>query len=781
MEYKLKSHPEHLLVEHLRSVTAIQLELLCSYGIQDSEILELAKIVGMCHDFAKSTKYFQDRLIDKKKNKLANHGLASAIFAYWILSERFYNKINALVAYLTINRHHGDINNTSEEIVIDDEKIVCVRESLNSLDLDTIQELNNIYIDFGIDINNFLIWVKGDVKKEIKRSGIKRAKNIDIYFKVNLIYGLLLTADKMHLIGHNDYRLKYIVENKVRSECVDNYKNKLVGKSLSKDNNIINNKLFQIRQSLYSEMVSEIYSTYSKSIFSLNVPTGSGKTLLAYKAALLLNNKSNKLGQIIYCLPFTSVIDQNYNVLKDIITGSEIKVTDDILIKHHSLTDIDYNIDNDVAVRDIDSRFCTENWQSGIVCTTFIQLFDTMFKSSKNSIGNRYHRLINSVVILDELQCIEPKYFSIIEELFRFMVKNYNMKIIIVSATMPLLFEDTEKTELIPDKEKYFLEMDRIYIENHSDNIIEVERFSGVLNGEIMSNPDKSFLVVLNTIKSSKKVYRDVCENCKERKVIYLSTEIYPKLRMEIINKIRESNDKYIVVTTQLIEAGVDIDMDIVYRDFGPLDSINQVCGRANRNALKGKGVVKIYRITDGRCDYCTYVYPKLLLKITSEIFEGKGIIAERELYSMSNTYFTEVRARMSGEENGVHSKLSNYVYNMAFRDLRETFQLIDKDNFGRDDIIVNIDKRCENLLSRLDTGGISKMECKKIFRELKKYTISTKIKDDKNGDLCCSIRTKFELKVITAKQYNSYDIEKLEPFDTNREIGINRESTICF
>ena len=294
---------------------------------------------------------------------------------------------------------------------------------------------------------------------------------------------------------------------------------------------------------------------------------------------------------MILSLIHISVIDQNYEVLKDIVENNINKeISSEDLMKFHSVVPIEYE-----NFEGYDARFCFENWQSKIISTTFVQLLNTIFKIGKNSIVNRFHRLANSVIILDEVQAIDEKYYKIISEFINIMVRQYNCYIILVTATMPMLLDTID---LIEDKEKYFRKLNRIEIINNSESEITLDEFEDIVLEDICENKDKSFLVVLNTVKSSKNIYKYLKENT-DRDIMYLSTEIYPKLRLEKINKIKNSYKKYVVVSTQLIEAGVDIDMDIVYRDFSTLDSINQTAGRANRNGVGGKGIVKLYKIVD--------------------------------------------------------------------------------------------------------------------------------------------------------------------------------------
>ncbi len=378
----------------------------------------------------------------------------------------------------------------------------------------------------------------------------------------------------------------------------------------------------------------------SESFFSINVPTGSGKTFLAYYSALYFADKLKNLygeqSQVIYSLPYMSIIDQNYDELINIIKfnqGIDEEPKDTEILKHHSLSEIKYESD-EKEYKNYDARFCYDNWQSKIITTTFVQLFNTIFKIGDNSIAHRFYRIVNSIIILDEIQAVDEKYYSIIRAFFELLANKYNVKFIFVTATMPLLIGTHE---LVPGKKNYFENLNRIRICNHVEDDVSINDFKSILIEDIECRKDKSFLIVLNTIKSSKEIFEFI-QNNTSRHCLYLSTEIYPKARLEKINLIKNCHVKFVVVSTQLIEAGVDIDLDIVYRDFSPLSSINQTAGRANRNGVgQDSSEVHIYRLKDDKKGHYfhNFIYPAFLTDITRDILKDKEIVQEKDIYSL--------------------------------------------------------------------------------------------------------------------------------------------------
>ena len=259
-------------------------------------------------------------------------------------------------------------------------------------------------------------------------------------------------------------------------------------------------------------------------------------------------------------------------------------------------------------------------------------------------------------------------------------------------------------------------------------------------------------------------MYNYIKENT-DREIIYLSTEIYPKLRLEKIHKIKNSDKKYIVVSTQLIEAGVDIDMDIVYRDFAPLDSINQTSGRANRNGIGTMGIVKLYKIVGkNNSRLCNYIYPRYLLNITEEILEDKDIIEEKDIYDCNLEYFSKVKKRLSNDKS---DELLKLVDKLELKKFRDKFELIENDEFRRVDIIVNADNITNSIIQQLENDDeIDNIDLKNKFRILRQYTVSVSRK---------------EMSEINDIDIIKYNIKYIKKEDYSEEEGIIRQKQVIW
>jgi CRISPR-associated endonuclease/helicase Cas3 len=736
--FRLKSHNSNeqksedgqLLIDHLQKVSKITEKISDSHGIE-GELKEIIKVISMCHDFGKASQYFQRYLKGEYNGQYKNHGEISAYFAYYLLPEKW-----KLTGFLCIKKHHG---NLEPNINFFDYKSEYIQEITRSIEENKV-ELEHIY---NKNIDEFFKLIKSEKFLKSPRMAYRKKMNrfsIEDYVKLNYLWSLLLTADKSQLINDGAYQNT----TNIRLKYVENFKEKVRKELIKKEPAIEKTSLFNIRNEIYKEAIENIkYIDINKDkIFSINVPTGTGKTLTAYGAAFKLlekiytKSKGKICPSIIYTLPFTSVIDQNYNVLEDILNTNEIENHTNIILKHHSMTELEYsfkekNLDEAREYKNYDARFCVENWQSTIITTTFVQLFNTIFKAGKNSIINRFHKLAGSIIILDEVQAIPPKYFTIIEKIFNILCNEFNCYVITLTATKPLFLEGKE---LINNNERYFKQLDRIEIHNNISETIDLDKFCKIISIDIEKNVNKSFLIVLNTIKSSQEVllYLKKMSIIKKgkRKLFYLSTEIHPAKRLEVIKKIKEDNhNKYILVSTQLIEAGVDIDFDIVYRDFSPIDSINQTAGRANRNAIGGKGLIKLYSIENvvhNNKKFARYIYPDTLLNATEKILKYRKVIKEDEIYDINQQYFKEVDEIRNDDTTKEVEKSINRI---EFKKLQELFKLIE-DNYQKEDIIINFNEESQQAIDTIINKEGDYLEILNAWRRLNKYKVSINKKD---------------------------------------------------
>lgn len=511
ISYKLMSHRKEgqayedgqRLVDHLRGVSRIAEGITTDHGIH-GEIKEVIRLIALCHDFGKASQYFQDYLKGTYHGKYKNHGEISAYLAYYLLPERW-----KLIGFMSIKKHHGNLEPDLYFFDVHAEDIRTIARSIEK----NKNELESIY---QRDLGGFFHQIQSEEVKFLKEPRLAYRKKLgrftlEDYVNLNYIWSTLLTADKSQLINQGIYQNTA----HMKLDYIEKYKDQLIKKILVKEPGIEKTDLFTVRHDIFQEAmetISEIDLSRHK-IFSINVPTGTGKTLTAYGTAFKLQDRINRESQgkinpsIIYTLPFTSVIDQNYNVLEEIMDINHIEKMSNIILKHHSMTEIEYfyrdkTMDEAKEYRNFDARFCVENWQSNIITTTFVQLFNTMFKAGKNSIIHRFHKLAGSIIILDEIQAIPPKYYTIIEEIFNILCQQFHCYLITLTATKPLFLEGIE---LVKSNERYYRTLDRIEIHNHLSPSVDLEEFCQILAQDMEAEKSRSFLIVLNTIKSSKR------------------------------------------------------------------------------------------------------------------------------------------------------------------------------------------------------------------------------------------------------------------------------------
>jgi CRISPR-associated endonuclease/helicase Cas3 len=301
--------------------------------------------------------------------------------------------------------------------------------------------------------------------------------------------------------------------------------------------------------------------------------------------------------------------------------------------------------------------------------------------------------------LLDEVQNIPYKYWELIKIILKELSEVLDCYIVLITATMPLIYDEekNEIKELIPNKKDYFEYFDRIVLDvSNLEKEMTLLEFKSFIEFELLKYPEKNFLIVLNTIKTSIDIYQYI-ESLIEKDIIfgnpmYLSSNIIPKERKDRIKNIKTKGEKRkIIVSTQVIEAGVDIDLDRVYRDIAPLDSINQTCGRCNRNFSSEKGVVTIFKLVQDNSKnntYAGYVYSNALIQKTERILldnSEKGVIDEKNFYELNKKYFNVLNDYKSNDtSNEILEKIKTLMYEKAFfgsneRNGEEPFKLIDE------------------------------------------------------------------------------------------------------
>ncbi|WP_029522383.1 CRISPR-associated helicase/endonuclease Cas3 [Persephonella sp. KM09-Lau-8] len=737
----LLSHPDRLLEEHVQSVIEIALTFFEKENINDPTLKDILTIITFSHDIGKSTQFFQkyirgDKSLEYKEE--TKHSLLGGVVGL-ILADRYLKQKNIdnpfllSLAFILPKRHHSNLKDFYEEsISLTDEKIQILKNQINSIDrekfqifFDNLNIPNKDILQFSFEEIDFE-YVKQLLKKVKKffRKELKNKKSLDYYINTVLLFSLLLDGDKSDVGIKTDKNLIF-KDIELESEIVDRFI-----ENLPKDNSLIN----QLRKKAYTE-VSNKGIDVNQRIYTLTLPTGLGKTLISFKLALKIAQKVKKeTGQslkIIYSLPFLSIIEQNFNVFENVLKHNGINPDNSIILKHHHLTGFKYKEKENEFDYDT-SRILIEGWNSKIITTTFMQFFYSLI-SNKNRMLRKFHKFTNSVVILDEIQSIPHKYWLVLKEILTKMAERFNFYLIFSTATQPLIFEK-EKAEEIIDFKPYFKKLNRYDI-----HVVKTPKTIEEFYSNLNLAGNKRYLFILNTVNAAKQLYNLLKNNFSED-IVFLSTHLVPKERLNRI-KLLKSQQRKIAVSTQLVEAGVDIDFDVVYRDFAPFDSLNQSAGRCNREGKKEKGQFFVLNLKDenGRF-YHSYIYDTVLTHLTQEILE-KDKYEEKDVYDLVNFYYEKLRQIKSDKTS---QDLLEMLYNLKFDREREKgkinsindFVLIEEDVY-KEDVFIELNEEAKEIWQEFSKiWQIPDIfERKKVFDSIKadfyQYIVSVPVKEN--------------------------------------------------
>ncbi|MFW5799689.1 MAG: CRISPR-associated helicase Cas3', partial [Spirochaetota bacterium] len=642
---------------------------------KEKQIKDAAMLSLIFHDFGKSTVFFQEYISDvenyKGGSKNKEHSLISAVIGFNIINEILQNDVLSGLSYWAILRHHSNVKDFEGELLrdFDDSKDIFKKYNSMKTNKDEINLIfNQLLKNYGFDYNLNLKFtseefepfieelskledVYFDYVENLKEIREVKLSDIETSLAFMFIYSALLYSDKTEAIFNEEAEAIEPEDISLFSHYVDKYKS-----TLPKSTTESKKKINEIREQIYNEAMENIsdktkINLSSDKVLALTVPTGGGKTITSIALAGKINEITGKKGKIIYSLPFITLIEQNQEVIRKIHNhnGIETRNNDKVMLSHHYLSEGTFDIKN-TEVPDYDkSEYLIDIWNTNLIMTTFVKLIDT-FMSNRNKNIKRFIQLANSIIIIDEIQSFPIKYHKLLSMLVQALSRIFNIHFIFMSATMPYIFEKGDYKEILTNPEKYYKPINRTSInyiptEYKIDELSADDTFIREYNIK-----DTSLLIVNNTVKSSIKLYKYFKEHLKtSRHLIYLSTNIIPKHRQERVEKVRkllDSNQKVCLISTQVVEAGVDLDFPKVIRDMAPLDSINQIGGRCNRNGFNEEVPYYVIKLIDG--NYKTSrIYDGLLLGITEDILkDNNNHIKEKNFYYSADSFFNKIKEK---------------------------------------------------------------------------------------------------------------------------------------
>lgn len=419
----------------------------------------------------------------------------------------------------------------------------------------------------------------------------------------------------------------------------------------------------KIRREVYDACVKA--ATLPRGVFRLTVPTGGGKTLSSMAFALR-HAMFHKLDRVIVAIPYTSIIDQSADVYRGVLGDMAV-------LEHHSAVP-----EPDTLTRLTKEYLWTilaaENWDAPVIVTTTVQFFESLLSNSPSRC-RKLHNISRSVIILDEVQTLPTELLTPILDILRQLVRHYGCSVVLCTATQPALddspylegFKDVR--EIVPSPGRLFTLMKRVEYEIRKSK----DRMTWAEVAEEMKKYDQ-ILVVVNTRLDAAKLI----EVLGDPEAYHLSTLMCGAHRREVLAEIRHrlaTGQTCRVVSTQLIEAGVDVDFPVVMRAYGPLDRIVQAAGRCNREGKRKSGKVIVFEPAEGRIPQGTYrtathIAKSLLAK------DGVDLHNPKIYHQYFQTLYRIVRENL--DAYGIQELRQEFDYPQV----AEKFKLIQDDSF---------------------------------------------------------------------------------------------------
>ena len=744
--------------EHCRGVAEIAAELLRDIGLEKT-----AYLAGMVHDLGKFSENFKNYIEkaadgEKVQRGSVNHTFAGVRFLLEKHSDEqlsgFSDIVLEILAY-AVGAHHGlfdcvdDNNNNGFTKRIQKEgidylnaaqeflKICCSKQDIEDLLKQSEKEFLPVF--------NEIEKLADNADAKIQNTQI----TFYIGFLARLILSAIIEADRsdtsQFMNGYSEKTVKNISE--IWINCIKNVEQKLSTMPLDKP---INKTRAQI-----SALCAEAGNLES-GIYRLNLPTGAGKTLTSLRYALhhaLAHNKK----RIIFTMPLLSIIEQNAGIIHDYIGNEEL------ILEHHS--NIVETDEND----ELDKReLLVESWDVPIIITTMVQMLNTLFAGKTANI-RRMQALCNSIIVIDEVQTVPDKMLSLFNLALNFLAKICNATIILCSATQPCFEKtmyplDKSVKDLITLTKEQETVFKRVRLEYKGE--MDCEELADFAAGILEEN--NSLLLVCNTKNEAAVMFNLLCSKIKDVKAFHISAGMCTAHRKETIKEMQEAlenkQQKVLCVSTQVIEAGVDVSFARVIRLLAGMDNIVQATGRENRNRefdglapgyivrLKGevlKGLSEIEAAKNAAANLLVKYKnsPKIY---DNDLMSEKAINEYYEcLYGNVNDgyhdfYIESVRDSilnlMSCNENVDSGKIpeyNKYFMHQALKTAGGLFTVFDESSI---DIIVPYNRGIEIIQEVFAVGDKDYGKLKAVLNEAKLYTVSLfkyqKIKLEEQGAL---------------------------------------------
>ena len=702
----VKSHPDKLLKDHLQGVRD---------NVRWLTDSALAELVAVWHDVGKCNPNFQTMLSGKESSGYTKHSYISAYTLYSNCLKSAQSKHLAtdfpairesndlLAAVIIIAKHHGDLPDMSPEGSNSILNIAEIDDMLTFLEKneDAFMAAAHSVLSFEEDLNLQDVRIKAFFRERLGLNHKQNIRPLDYFISTQHAFASLVLSDKADAAGHDsfiDSSKKAVADfAPIYDRCLTAYLNGL------KPTTPLNALRTGIRQDAVEHIQKGLQT--EQHIFELTAPTGSGKTLMLLSLAnQIIQVKGPK--RIIYALPFLSITEQVEAEILKIFSGYEpyiqrIDSKSENAQFGKVIEELEINPTQDKYAEMNLLDFQEKTFDYPLVITTFVRFFETLL-SNVNAELLKLPNFSNCVFLLDEIQTLPPRLYGFfIAYLTRFceMTGSYA---IVSTATQPC-FElptsngESSVTDFFIDYQKPYpllsLEYFNHTLFNRYHILINRSPISLEELGAELTKEQRSCLVILNTIDDTKDLYRRILEVGSEAELILLNTHFTPNDRKKKIASAKDylaKGQQVIVVSTQLVEAGVDIDFPVVYRDMTTVSSIVQSAGRCNRNGkMQQRGDVRLISLHKDGKERASLIYRNKdseLLRFTKQALT-KDEYTESELLSVQQEFFRDIQQQLCFGVYNCMGKERKFVGDMkeCMYEKIGAFSLIDKQSFGEE------------------------------------------------------------------------------------------------
>lgn len=642
MMYYARENQE--LFDHLTATADLAKEFAGFLGCENTGYL-----AGLLHDMGKYTHAFQEYLVrslrgDNVQRGEVIHALQGAKFA----EEKMSDHLLADIIGNVIATHHGGLFDN----ITEGRRTLSGKTNKSEEKLHYEETVKN----FSPNVN------EAELKAEIIsfcQTCQTRQLNLCfmMHFLTKAIYSCLVDADRCNSAG-----LK--VQNAVPDwgsliQQLEKYLGFFTG----------DGDIDELRKNISEQ--SKQGSGRNRGIYTLSVPTGGGKTLSSLRFALEHANQHG-LKRIIYVIPYLSILDQTAATMHKVFPDNG----DELILEHHSNIEPPHEDDTEEQYRLLTSR-----WDSPIILTTMVQFLESIY-SNKASKLRKFHNMSESVLIFDEIQALPIKCVHLFNEAVNFLQTFGKSTVLLCTATQPHL-QKTERPVLLSDKpdivritQDELKVFERVYMVDKTQPKMDHEQIAGLVKEQV--EQEKSTLVILNTKGDARKVHEE-CRSIKCEKA-FLTTDLCPAHRLNVLERLQENlapktKRVTLCVSTQLIEAGVDVSFDCVIRAQAGMDSIIQAAGRCNRNKenstpqpvfvidVQDEKLSRLPEIKDGK-------------DVTARVFreeQGANLLDDKVIARFYEYYFYAQKSKMDfstkGGETTIYNLLDrNFLGAVAYR-----------------------------------------------------------------------------------------------------------------